>query len=81
MLMMRKAIKQLSKARMMKLAATCCADKVMTIVDEGEHRLTQFILSGTFIDTRINGTSTSKPYTSKVGTLQEDSLSPVLYTV
>ena len=31
----------------------------------------QFLLSGTVIDTRINGTSTSKPFTSNVGTAQE----------
>ena len=35
-------------------------DIVESIVDEGEHRLIQFLLSGTVIDTRINGTSTSK---------------------
>ena len=32
-------------------------------------------------DTRINGTSRSKPFTSNVGTPQGDSLSPVLFTV
>ena len=81
MLMMRKAIKQILKVRLMELAATCLADRVRTIVDEDEHRLIQFLLSGTVIDTRINGTSTSKPYTSKLGSLQGDSFSLVLYTV
>ena len=37
----------------------------------------QFLMSGTVIDTRINGTSTSKPFTSNVGTLQGDMFSPV----
>ena len=56
-------------------------DIVKLIVDEDEHRLIQFLLSGTVIDTRINGTSTSKPFTSNVGTPQGDSLSPVLFTI
>ena len=38
-------------------------------------------MSGTVIDTRINGTSTSKPFTGNVGTLKADSLSPVLLTI
>ena len=54
---------------------------VKTIVDEDEYRLIQFLLSGTVIDTRINGTSTSKPFTSNVGTPQGDSLSPVLFII
>ena len=45
-------------------------DIVNSIVEEDEHRLIQFLLSGTVTDTRINGTSTSEP-----------SLSPVLFTV
>ena len=52
-------------------------DIVKSIVDEDEHRFIQFLLSGTIIDTRINGTSTLKPFTSNVGTPQEDSLSLV----
>ena len=56
-------------------------DIVKSIVDEDEHRLIQFLLSGTVIDTRINGTTTSKPFTSNVGTPQGDSLSPVLFTM
>ena len=56
-------------------------DIVKSIVDEDEHRLIQFLLSGTIIDTRIKGTSTSKPFTSNVGTPQGDSLSPVLCTI
>ena len=56
-------------------------DMVKSIVDEDEHRLIQFLLSGAVIDTRINGTSTSKPFTSNVGTPQGDSLSPVLFTI
>ena len=32
MLMMRKAIKQILKVRLMELAATCCADRVRTII-------------------------------------------------
>ena len=51
---------------------------VKSTVDEDEHRLIQFLLSGTVIDTRINGTSTSKPFTSNVGTPWGDSLSPSL---
>ena len=46
-------------------------DIVKSIVDEDEYRLTQFLLSGTVIDGRINGTSTSKPLTSNVGTHRE----------
>ena len=56
-------------------------DIIKSIVDEDKHRLIQFLLSGTVIDTRINGTSTSKPFTSNVGTPQGDSLSPVLLTI
>ena len=37
-------------------------DIVKSIVDEDEHRLIQFHLSGTVIHTRINGTSTSKKF-------------------
>ena len=54
---------------------------VKSVVDEDDYRLIQFLLSCTVIDTRINGTSTSKPFTSNVGTPQGDSLSPVLFTV
>ena len=53
-------------------------DIVKTIVDEDEHRLLQFLLSGTVVGTRINGTSTSKLFTSNVGTPQRDSLNPVI---
>ena len=35
-------------------------DIVKSIVDEDEHRIIQLLLSGTVIDKRINGTSTSK---------------------
>ena len=56
-------------------------DIVKTIVDEDEHILIQFPLSGTVIDSRINGTSTSKSLISNVVTPQRDSLSPVLFTV
>ena len=55
-------------------------DIVKSIVDEDEHRLIQFLLSGTAIGTRINGTSTSKRLTSNVGKSKGDSLSPVLST-
>ena len=54
---------------------------VKSIVDEDEHRLIQFLLSGTVIDTRIDGNSTSTPFTGNVGTPQGDSLSPVLFTI
>ena len=50
---------------------------VKSIVDEDQHRLIQFLLSGTVIDT-------SKPFTSNVGnvgTTQGDSLSPGLFTI
>ena len=56
-------------------------DIVKSIVDEDEHRLIQLLLSGAVIDTRLNGASTSRPFTSNVGTPQGDSLSPVLFTV
>ena len=57
-------------------------DAVKSIVDEDEQRLIQFLLSATFIDTRINRTSTAKPFTSNVCTPpQGDSLSPVLFTI
>ena len=56
-------------------------DIVKSIVDEDEHRLIQFLLSGTVIDTRLCGTSTSKPLTSNVGTPQRASLSPVLFSI
>ena len=51
-------------------------DKVKTIiiVEEDECRLIQFLMSGTVIDTRINGTSKSKPFTSNVRSRQGDSL-------
>ena len=54
---------------------------VKTIVDEDAYRLIHFLLSGTVIDTRINGTSSTKPFTSNVGTPQGDSLSPVLFII
>ena len=54
---------------------------VETIVVEDEQLLVQFLMGGTVIDTRINGTTTSKPFTSNVGTSQGDSLSLVLFTV
>ena len=56
-------------------------NKVKSTVDNDDRRLIQFLLSGTFIDTRINGTSTSKPFTSNGGTPQGDSLSPVLCAI
>ena len=56
-------------------------DRVKSIVDRDEDRLIQFLMSGTVVDTRINGTSTSKPFTSNVSTPQGDSLNPVLFTV
>ena len=58
-------------------------DIVKSIVDEGEYRLIQLLLSGTVIDTRITGTCTSTPFTSNVpvGTQQGDNLSPVLFTM
>ena len=56
-------------------------DVVKFIFDEDEHRLIQFLLGGRVIDTRINGTSTSKPFTRNVGIPQGDSLSPVLVTI
>ena len=56
-------------------------DIVKSIVNEDEHRLLQFLLSGTVIDTRKNDTSTSKLFTSNVGTPQGDSLSPALFTI
>ena len=52
-----------------------------TIVDEHEYRLTQFLLSGIVIGTRINGTLTSKLFTINVGTPEGDSLSPVLFII
>ena len=46
-------------------------DKPKSIVEEYKHRLIQFLLSGTVIDTRINGTSTSKPFTSNIAPHKE----------
>ena len=54
-------------------------DIVKSVVDEDEHRLIQFLVSGTVIDKRINGTSASKPFTSNVGTPQEDNLNSILF--
>ena len=51
-------------------------DIVKSIVDENEHRLIQFLLSGTVIGTRINGTCISKPFTGNVATPQGDSFKP-----
>ena len=48
-------------------------DIVKLIFDENEHRLIQFLLSGTVIGTRIIGTCTSKPFTSNVANQQGDS--------
>ena len=56
-------------------------DIVMTIVDEGEHRLIQFLLTDTVINTRINGISTLKPFTINEGTSKGDSLCPLLFTI
>ena len=52
-----------------------------TIVDEDEHRIIQFLLSNTIINTRINGSTKQNPFMSNVGTPQGDSLSPVLFTI
>ena len=54
-------------------------DMEKTIVDEEEYRSMQFIQSGTVIDTKINGTSTIKPFTRNVGTPKVDSLYPALF--
>ena len=56
-------------------------DIVKSIVAKDAHRLKQFLLSGRVIDTRINGTSTSKPFTSNAGTPQGDNFRPVLFAV
>ena len=54
-------------------------ETVKTIVDEDEYTLTQFLLSGTVIETRINGTSSSK--LGNVGTPFGESLNPVLFII
>ncbi|GFR84549.1 hypothetical protein ElyMa_002419900 [Elysia marginata] len=51
------------------------------IVNEDEHRIIRFLLSNTIIDTKIIGATEKKPFFSNVGTLQGDSLSPVLFTI
>ncbi|GFR81992.1 very-long-chain enoyl-CoA reductase [Elysia marginata] len=51
------------------------------IVNEDEHRIIQFLLSNTIIDTKIIGATEKKPFFSNVGTTQGDSLSPVLFTI
>ncbi|GFR79130.1 very-long-chain enoyl-CoA reductase [Elysia marginata] len=38
------------------------------IVNEDEHRMIQFLLSNTIIDTKIIGASDKKPFFSNVGT-------------
>ena len=42
-------------------------DIVKLIIDKDEHRQIHILLSGRVIDTRINGTFPSKPFTSNVG--------------
>ncbi|GFR95010.1 very-long-chain enoyl-CoA reductase [Elysia marginata] len=51
------------------------------IVNEDEHRIIQFLLSNTIINTKIIGATDKKPFFSNVGTPQGDSLSPVLFTI
>ena len=51
------------------------------IVEEDGLRLIQFLLSNTHINTRINNADINAPFTSNVGTLQGDGLSPVLFTI
>ncbi|GFR70149.1 endonuclease-reverse transcriptase [Elysia marginata] len=51
------------------------------IVNEDEHRIIRFLLSNTIIDTKIIGATEKKPFFSNVGTPQEDSLSPALFTI
>ena len=51
------------------------------IVEEDELRLIQTLLSNTHINTRINNADINAPFTSNVGTPQDDGLSPVLFTI
>ena len=56
-------------------------DILKDIVEEDELRLIQFLLSNTYINTRINNADINAPFTSNVGTPQGDGLSPVLFTI
>ncbi|GFR86807.1 very-long-chain enoyl-CoA reductase [Elysia marginata] len=51
------------------------------IVKEDELRLIQFLLSNTQINTRIHKANIEVPFTSNVGTPQDDGLSPVLFPI
>ena len=51
------------------------------IVEEDELRIIRFLLSDTIINTRINGATKEKPFESNIGSPQEDSLSPVLFSI
>ncbi|GFO19390.1 very-long-chain enoyl-coa reductase [Plakobranchus ocellatus] len=51
------------------------------IIDEDELRIIRFLLSETTIDVKINGANDPMPFTTNIGTLQVDSLSPVLFIV
>ena len=51
------------------------------IIMEDELRLVRFLLSETWINTKVNGATTQTPFLSNIGTPQGDSLSPVLFVV
>ena len=56
-------------------------DILREIVEEDELRVIRFLLSGTIINTRINGATKEKPFESNIGSPQGDSLSPVLFSL
>ena len=56
-------------------------DIVKLIIDKDEHRQIHILLSGRVIDTRINGTSPSKPFTSNLLLYLEHALKEVRPTL
>ncbi|GFR98964.1 very-long-chain enoyl-CoA reductase [Elysia marginata] len=50
-------------------------------IEEDELRIIRFLLSDTTINTRINGAIKEIPFARNIGSPQEESLNPVLFSI
>ncbi|GFS23471.1 DNA/RNA polymerase superfamily protein with reverse transcriptase domain [Elysia marginata] len=51
------------------------------IVEEDKLRIIQFLLSETTLDIKVNGCTQETPFTTSIGTLQGDNLSPFPFII